>query len=275
MSDSMAALTLLVAIATGAPVNEAARPRIRIAEVAGEVRVVAPRTGELPAQVSEIALGSEVSVPSGRARVETDLPAAVSLRAGDRVLFAPAPDRPDGLMIQVLDGKLVLVETGENRLMLDLGDTAAFWPQPGGTMRVRVTRAHIETTGQGRAETIEAGETLYVASGPRGFKTPPVDVRHITTSRTRTTNLELVSMRSPQVTLAEVAREQPVFRAMETDLRSAVGPKPMLAPRPLRSPPLPAPAHAQPGPVHLDLVAAAIVVAGLLLGGFLWLKGLD
>lgn len=275
MSQSHAALALLFGL-TSSPLALSGA-RLILSEVDGEVRIEAPSLVEELAPLPELSLGSRVSAVTGTARIESDLPATVWLDAGEAVdLLAAGPDPQSrrGIVIDAVGGGPVEVAAGPSRVILDPGDAIAVRRLASDLVGVESVRGLVELAAMGGSRMLEAGERLTLHAGAQAFAGEALDLKRVTTSRREQGSLAWITVRSPQMTVAQAFRADEGFAPPESDLRSAVGAKPApAAPQGRRAWPEPSPRpEGAPGAVEPDRVVAAALVVIMLAAGWWWAR---
>lgn len=274
MPDTQAALALLVAL-TGTPFA-ADGSKLILADVTGEARIETParqRDAPLPA----IPLGSRVSVVSGSARIECDVPVTVWLEAANAVDLLPAgPDAQwrRGLVVRGAGSGPVDVSAGPSRIILDPGDEVALRRLASDRVSVEVLAGFVEVAGPGWRDVLTAGEQVSLHAGAAGFSGEALDMERVTTSKREQGGLALITVRSPQLTVAQAIEGEPAFSAPEKDLRSAVGAKPFGErflrqgrPEPARSA-----AAGRSDAVEMDRALAAVLLGMVFFAAWSWAR---
>lgn len=221
----------LLAVFLSSAASAAARPapEIRLAEVTGEVRVELPRPADFGKPLPWLPPGTRVSVLSGNARLDVELPGTLWLNEGDEIVLDKALKDPrgrHGLLIECRQG-LVEVEAGPASLLLEAGDGMVLRTLPLGQVGVEAAYGHIEAGAPGWQGVIIPGQSVAFHSDGRGYSLAPLDVAKMAIERRVGVSTDIFVMRAEHAALALPSSSE---RA-EEDLRSAVGPvSPLRAP---------------------------------------------
>lgn len=226
MSESHVALALALGL-TGAGFPGSSGPHCRFAEFSGEVRVEAPE-GASRVALPELASGSRVHVLTGSARVDCDLPATLWLERGDeaKLVSIGAPGSAPAVMFESTGERSVGLEAGQARMLLEPGQAVIVRRMAGDRMTLEVAAGDVEVEGLGWSHVLSPGETVALHAEPPGYPGRAVDMGTVTAARIGRGREQIMSLRSPQVTLGEAteASEDSAW-GKEPDLRSAVASK--------------------------------------------------
>ncbi|MBI4348348.1 MAG: hypothetical protein HY553_16015 [Elusimicrobia bacterium] len=255
MAESHVALALALGL-TGAGFPNGSGPHCRFGEVSGEVRVEAPkRAAQVP--MPEIASGSRITVLTGSARVDCDLPATLWLERGDEAKIAAigTPGSAPAVMFEAIGERTIGLEAGQARMLLESGQAVIVRRTANDRMALEIAAGDVEVEGLGWSDVLAPGEMIALHAEPPGYLGQPVEMGKLTSARITRGREQVMTLRSPQVTLAEAtAVEEDSEWGKEPDLRSAVGAK----------------RETTEGGVEADRLTAALMALTMVMAAWWW-----